>query len=215
MRRVWLACCLLGCGEDQWPALGPALTVGELTGGSEEDLSHGSFAVQFSRAEGLVDSPYIGTEEVTIAVDYDACFASFYEEHPEYTAESAMAAQVYGTLEDGGEGWFDRLCDPTQVQHVECSVIAFEQILDDVERLRVRYAIVGELENLRIEVGPFPLTTEILDFPCDGVPSLLLSPSEISGRDASGATIWVGKMLDEGMAAPLQEKAVVVKAGPP
>jgi hypothetical protein len=52
-----------------------------------------------------------------VVVEYDTCFTEFYDANPNYKADGVDGAPIFGTLADGGEGWRDRLCTPTDPSH--------------------------------------------------------------------------------------------------
>ena len=192
------------------------LAVAALCAGCEEpppDLTHGYIKVQFARSEAAADSPYVGTAEVTITATYDSCFSGFYDTNPNWKADGVDGALVFGTREDGGEGWRDRLCADPESQQARCSVIDIEQQLDVAKLLTVTYEVPENPENRFLKFGPLPLIDQIPEFECEGgSPRMQISPQQISGQNAAGETIWEGEALDEDMAAPGQGKAVVVKS---
>ena len=190
-----VALCAAGCAEEP------------------EDLTHGYIKVQFARSEAASDSPYVGTALVTITMTYDSCFTNFYDANPNWTQEGIDGAPVFGTLDDGGEGWKTRLCSDPESSQAACEVVEIGQVLDVADQLTVTYSVSDNPENRFVKFGPLPLDDKIPEFECEGgSPRMQINPQQMRGEDAGGSVIWEGEALDEDMAAPGQGKAVVVKA---
>lgn len=126
-------------------------------GDPPEEDTHGFVKILFGRSDSEADSPYIGTAEVTIQMAYEGCYQNFYAANPGYRIDGVDGAPIFGTLEDGGEGWRDRLCEEDVGGRAECSVVEIQQLLDQASRLTVRYSISGPLENRQLLFGPLPL----------------------------------------------------------
>lgn len=178
-----------------------------------EDLTHGYIKVQFARSEAAAESPYIGTAQVQITMTYDACFTNFYDANPNWTQEGVEGGPVFGTLEDGGEGWRDRLCDPLDAGQLRCEVVDIRQVLDVADQLTVTYAVSDDPENRFVKFGPLPLVEEIPEFDCaGGSPRMQIDPRSMRGLNGGGQVIWQGEALDDDMARPGQGKSIVVKS---
>lgn len=190
-----VALCATGCAEEP------------------EDLTHGFVKVKFARGGAEADSPYIGTTEITMTMTYDSCFTNFYDTNPNWTQEGIDGALVFGTLDDGDEGWKDRLCSPRDADGVECEVIEIDQELDVADQLTVTYSATGEVENRTLKFGPLPLVDKIPEFQCDGgSPRVQIDPQQIRGRNAAGNVIWEGEALDADMASPTFGGEITVRA---
>lgn len=212
VRVGWLVVVLVGCGDAMFPDAGAALSLGGDTG-DDEELTHGFIRVQFARAESAPDTPYVGTDRIEITMTYDSCFTTFYDGHPNWTVEGADGAPVFGTVDDGGEGWTDRLCAPRDNGQATCTIAGFQQELDITNALTVTYAVEDNPENHFVKFGPLPLIEEIPEFVCEfGWPRMQIDPQQMRGYDSGGAVIWQGEALDQDMASPGQAKAVVVKS---
>lgn len=189
-----------------------AASLGLLPGCSddEEDLQHGSVRITLTRAEGQADNPFVGTAQVRVVLEYGPCLENFYEANPEYQQEGAQGDLVFGRLEDGGEGWADRLCDDPEPQQIECEVALIEQELDQSSQLRVTYNVqADDLETRFLRVGPIPLP-ELAMCEAGQEPRVRLTPNPVTGFDANGMTIWNTATFNAPEANPNQGADLVV-----
>ena len=122
------------------------------------EFQHGSVKLEFRRGDGVTESPFAGTSVMQVTLNYEACLIDFYKENPNWQQNGPDGGTVFGTREDGGEGWRDELCDRG---NVGCEVIEFTQQLDDAQgnHLKVLYSITDDVENRTLHFGPVPLAS--------------------------------------------------------
>ncbi|MBV1857972.1 MAG: hypothetical protein KUG77_06130, partial [Nannocystaceae bacterium] len=185
-----------------------------LTGCGEppEEDTHGFVKIQFARAQSEAESPYTGTTQVDIQMTYEACYQNFYSSFPNWGLEGEDGELAFGTLEDGGEGWKDRLCEEDVGGRADCEVVGFAQLLDDSSRLTVTYNITGPLEARVLLFGPLP-KSELAE--CDGgfAPRVRLEVGGTRGLDAADDVVWtVSTVSDSGVAAPGDGGALTINA---
>lgn len=202
------------------------LTVGLLAGlcattgcdETTEPLTHGAVRVEFLRADNEGSSPYTGTVQVVITLDYLDCLIAFYERETTWKQDGPDGFPVYGTFEDGGEGWKDRLCDgslPDDGRGVDCTVLAIEQELEQSKHLKVTYEVTGDIENRQINFGPLP-TTELAACDGTGQPKVRVGTNgAIRGLSGDGNLVWETKSFTPDQAATDQGQAIKVRAGLP
>ena len=177
--------------------------------------THGFVKIGLLRGTAETMSPYTGTAKVRITMSYDSCFTGFYDTNPNWSQAGVDGALVFGTLDDGGEGWRDRLCDPQETAQAECSVDTIEQrVTNDPKQMTIIYSVGQDVENRFLKFGPLPLIDEITEFECDGgLPRVTMQAQQMVGLNASGAQIWSGQSLEsEGEATPGQGKQIGVRA---
>ncbi len=178
-----------------------------------EDLTHDFVKVQMLRSQAAADTPYTGTSQITITMSYDSCFVGFYQANPSFEPDGIEGGEIFGSMELGGEGWRDRLCDPTDAGQAACTVVSFNQELDAATQLTVTYAVEDVVENRFLKFGPLPLVDKISEFTCDGgSPRVQVDAQRISGVNAGGTKIWSGEAVDTDVAAPGQGKAIQLRA---
>ncbi len=181
-------------------------------GDPPEEDTHSYVKVLFARAQSEAESPYTGTTQVQIQMAYENCYQSFYQAFPNWAVDGEDGAEVFGTLEDGGEGWKDRLCQEDVASRAECEVTEFQQLLDVATRLTVTYNVSGPLENRVLLFGPLP-TKELAD--CEGglSPRVRLETGGTRGLDSSGSQVWrVSSVSASGEAVPGDGAELVVNA---
>ncbi len=181
-------------------------------GDAPEDDTHDYVKVLFGRAENEPDNPYVGTAEVNIQMAYETCYENFYDANPNYAIDGPDGALVFGSEEDGGEGWMDRLCTETESARADCEVLEFNQLLDVAKRLTVTYRITGELENRVLLFGPLP-KKDLTD--CDGgiSPRVRLELGGTGGVDGDGNPIWSVVSAATMTAVPGDGAELVIKGG--
>lgn len=199
-----------------WAVL--ALAVGPLAGCPSdpvEDLDHGIINIEFKRGQSETESPYDGTTRVEVTLLYLECLISFYEENPDYEQFGPEGALVFGTLEDGGEGWFDRLCDTERPGQVDCTVERFRQELDAAKQLTIEYAVSGDIEDRVLPFGPIP---EPGLAACDagGQPIVRVGSSgAVRGLDGSGDVVWATEAFSPSEATTGQGAPITIRAARP
>src|SRR5690606_26146763 len=114
-------------------------------------------------------------------------------------------APVFGTSEDGGEGWRDRLCEPAP-SDVPCGVISFRQL---TTRLTVTYEIFDDkMEGLELPFGPLP-TEELAG--C--IPQInQVAEAQVQGQNNEGTQIWQAVAVNPPNAETGQGKEMRISA---
>lgn len=182
--------------------------------GPDENLEHGTVRITLTPAQNVEGNPFVGTAQIRAVMDYDTCLQNFYESNPEYQQDGAIGETVFGTYDDGGEGWAERLCDDTPPQQVPCESVTIEQQLDNAKELRVIYNVsTTDLETKYVLFGPIPLAGLAM---CEaGVqPRVSLSGNAVAGLDAQGGELWQTVTFDTPQAVPNQGADLVVSIGP-
>jgi len=156
---------------------------------SPEEDTHGFVEVQFARAASESENPYMGTAQVQIQMAYGDCYTQFYDANPEWAIDGEEGSLVFGTEEDGGEGWRDRLCTESVSGRADCNIADIQQLLDDQSRLTITYNITGPLESRTLLFGPLPLKELAA---CDGgfAPRMSIEIGGTRGLDAAGSELW-------------------------
>lgn len=173
--------------------------------------THGFVKIQFGRAQSEASSPYEGTTQVEIQMTYEACYQQFYGANANWGLEGEDGALVFGTIEDGGEGWKDRLCEEDVGGRADCEVVDFQQLLDDTSRLTVTYNITGPLEGRVLLFGPLP-DAELAQ--CDGgfAPRVRLETGGTRGLNSDGAAVWSVSSVNPAVGAPGDGGALTINA---
>lgn len=191
-----LAAPLAGCQEDP-----------------PEDIDHGVVYLQMLRGESEADSPYFGTATIEVTLLYLECLIDFYEANPDYQQFGPEGALVFGTREDGGEGWLDRLCEDDNPEALDCTVTSFRQEFDMSRQLTVTYAVDGgDVENRLLPFGPLPIP-ELAGCEAGGQPIVRVgSNGAVRGIDGNGDTIWNTESFNPSEAATGQGAAIKISA---
>lgn len=177
--------------------------------------THGYVKIQFTRAASESENPFEGTQQVVLQMEYEECYQNFYTVNPNWQIDGEDGELVFGTEEDGGEGWRDRLCSEDVGGRAECEVAEFQQLLDGGSRLTVTYNLNGPLEARTLLFGPLPLA-DLAE--CEGgfAPRVRLNVGSTRGTGAMGAPAWDAvSVSDNGTAAPGGGGSLVVTAARP
>lgn len=176
------------------------------------DLEHGVVWLQLLRSASETANPYEGTVQVEVTMLYLECLIDFYAANPDYQRLGLKDPEIFGTLEDGGEGWKDRLCDQDNPNRVECTVDSFDQEFDVSKHLRVTYSVSGDIDHKEIAFGPIP-TAELAQCEGGGQPEVRVgSNGAVRGLDGAGATIWNTDSFDPPSAVTGQGAQIEIKA---
>jgi hypothetical protein len=176
------------------------------------ELEHGLVWLHLLRGQSEADSPYGGTTKVAVTLLYLECLSDFYMANPDYHQGGIKSDLVFGSLEDGGEGWLDRLCENSNPASINCTVDSFEQQLYSTRQLPVVYSITGDLENREVPFGPVP-DAELAACEGSGQPIVRVGGGgAVRGLDASGSTIWNTESFDPAEAATGQGAAIGIRA---
>lgn len=177
-----------------------------------EQLEHGVVWLQLLRGASEGDNPYAGTVQVEVTMIYLECLINFYEANPDYQRLGLRDAEIFGTLEDGGEGWKDRLCDQDNSNGLECTVDSFDQEFDVSKHLRVTYSVSGDIEHRELAFGPVP-TAGLAQCEGGGQPEVRVGNNgAVRGLDGSGATLWNTDSFDPPSAVTGQGAQIEIKA---
>lgn len=176
------------------------------------DLDHGVVWLQLLRGESEAENPYVGTAKLEITLLYLECLIDFYETNPDYQQDGVEGALVFGTSEDGGEGWRDRLCEVSNPNRANCTVDSFRQELVAARQLTVTYTIEGDLENKEVPFGPVP-KAELAACEAGGQPIVRVgSNGAVRGLTGSGETLWNTEAFNPAEAATDQGGAIKIRA---
>jgi hypothetical protein len=180
--------------------------------GSGTGLTHGVVGLELQRGESQETNPYVGTAVVVATLDYRECLVDFYKANPGLRQDGVEGSTVFGTLDGGGEGWMDRLCDDTR-EHVDCEVAWISQHLDAMVMtgMTVTFDVSGELEGGRLWVGPLP-TSETAQ--CAGGSAAVVGLSSVAGRDSNGEELWRLEAFSPSEAVTDQGAPITVYAAP-
>lgn len=181
------------------------------------DFQHGSVKLEFRRGDGVTESPFAGTSVMQVTLNYEACLIDFYKANPNWQQNGPDGGSVFGTREDGGEGWRDELCDRG---NVECEVIEFDQQLDDSQGnfLKVVYSIAGDVENRTLHFGPVPLAP-LANCEAGGTGATVRVASNgavigLDGVPPDGNRLWQIQKFDPSRAAADQGGSIGIDAEP-
>lgn len=175
---------------------------------SDPPLQHGFVKLDAKPLEGSGAEVFAGTTEVLMSMQYDDCLRDFYGRETSWSQDGVDGHPVFSGHEEGGEGWFDRLCDDPETGQAECEVIEIKQFLEMTHQLQVRVRISEpNLEQQFLKFGPIPLPD------LAGCPSLVRVTSQPMQGFSGTERIWESKSWDESVAAPGQGKAIRVRAG--
>ncbi len=178
----------------------------------EDDPDHGVVWLQMLRGESESDSPYFGTVTVEITLLYLECLIDFYEMNPDYQQGGPEGALVFGTREDGGEGWLDRLCEQSNPNAADCTVQSFRQEFDTTRQLTVNYSVNGDIENREIPFGPLPIAS-LAACEAGSSPTVRVgSNGAVRGIDGEGNTIWNTESFNPPEAATGQGASIRIRA---
>jgi len=183
-------------------------------GDPEDPLEHGIINVEFRRGQSETSSPYEGTSRVGITLVYRECLTDFYGSTPDYQQGGVDSALIYGSLEDGGEGWLDRLCEDRPGQ-VSCTVEKITQELDAANQLTIDYLVDGEVEDRTLPFGPLPLASLADCEPGNDPIVRLVNAGAVRGLDGNGGVVWITESFDPAEAATGQGAPITVRAARP
>jgi hypothetical protein len=184
-------------------------------GDDEPPLEHGTVRLEFKRAENQASNPYDATVNVEITLNYLECLVDFYDANPDYTQAGTIGLPAFGTSDQGGEGWSDRLCDDDSSEAAPCNVVEIVQELDQSKHLKVLYEITGPLEDHYLRFGPLPLESTAS---CEGglSPTVrVASNGAIRGLNGDGTLRWETKSFTPDTVKTNQGQAITVRGGAP
>jgi hypothetical protein len=177
-----------------------------------EELDHGVVWMKLQRGESEAENPYVGTAKIEVTLLYLECIIGFYEGNPDYQQEGVEGALVFGTQEDGGEGWKDRLCEVSNPARADCTVDSFRQELVAARQLTVTYSVEGDPEDRELPFGPLPLP-ELAACEGGGQPIVRVgSNGAVRGLSGSGDTIWNTEAFDPPEAFTGQGQPIGIRA---
>ena len=145
-----------------------------------------------------------------ITLNYEQCIFDFYAANPEWRQDGSEGESVFGSLDQGGEGWFDRLCDVDVPDLVECEVASIEQQLEPIPVLRITYLVSGDLDGRVVPFGPLP-TLALAGCADDVLLTVRLTNGNlVVGYDGGNTEIWDGADYAPNIAATDQDDPIVV-----
>ncbi len=150
----------------------------------DEILTHGVVKLEMRVSANQDGDPYVGTATATITMTYRECLRDFYTANPDLRQEGREGELIFGTEEQGGEGWADRLCESGPGGLADCTVAELRQQLDVVQQLTITYGIGGALIGRTLQFGPVP-TAETA-----GCPNPVVRFASAKGYDGAGNEIW-------------------------
>ncbi len=192
-----------------------ALVMGGCPAEPQENLEHGTVRLQLTRGQSETDNPYVGTVRIEVTLTYRECLIDFYATNPSFQQTGPDGEGVFGTLEDGGEGWFDRLCDSGDAAQVDCTVESFRQELDVAKQLTIVYAIEGDPENRDLPFGPVPKAELAACGPGSAPIVRVANNGSVRGLDGSDNAIWSTESFTPDEAATGQGQAIKIRAARP
>jgi hypothetical protein len=173
----------------------------------EEILRHGMIKIDPRPLEGQTGDVFNGTQEVLLAMRYEQCLADFYQQQPSWARDGIDGSSVFATREEGGEGWFERLCDDPERDQAECEVVSIEQHLEADPQLHVRLRIMdSNLEQAFLPFGPVPLA-ELAE--CQPVMRVTSNPAQ--GFGAGNSRLWATQTWSDSVGAPNQGARIRVR----
>jgi len=137
---------------------------------------------------------------------------NFYNVEPDYQQLNPEGALVFGSREEGGEGWFDRLCDEDRPGQADCTVERFTQELDVARQLTVLYNIEGDIEDRVLPFGPIPKPSLAA---CEngGQPIVRVGGmGSVTGQDTNGNRLWNTETFSPEDATTGQGQAIKIRA---
>lgn len=177
-----------------------------------EELDHGVVWIKLQRGTSQSDNPYVGTSKIHVTLLYLECLIDFYNANPDYQQLGVEGAPVFGSSEDGGEGWLDRLCDLDNPNKVDCTVDGFDQELDAAKQLSVVYSIEGDPEDRELPFGPIP-TAELAACEAGQQPIVRVgSNGAVRGVDGNGDTLWNTEAFGPSEATTGQGRTIDIRA---
>lgn len=176
------------------------------------ELENGVVWLQMLRGESEPDNPYTGSAKIEVTLLYQECLIRFYEMNPDYQQFGPEGALTFGTIEDGGEGWKDRLCEQSNANSLGCTVDSFRQEFDVAHQLTITYSPTGDIENREVPFGPVPKPALAM---CEGGGQPVVrvgSNGAVRGLDGNGATLWNTESFNPTEAATGQGAPIKIKA---
>ena len=148
-------------------------------------VEHDYVKVQFRRADSEDTSPFAGTQEVEINLQYDPCFVEFYTNNPNYASDGLDGAEVFAEfMDDDSKKALCRQKDKTRPV-AACETLSIDQDLEN-NRLKARFRITdSDMEDKVLFVGPIPCP-EITG--CEGIVSA--GGGSGNGFGSNGAPLW-------------------------
>jgi len=156
----------------------------------EEELRHGYVKLEFLRGDSVDSNPYVGTTQIIATMQYLECLSGYYAENMNERADGPDGAAVFGTREEGGEGWRDRLCEVDLPMPIDCEVVSISQQLDvgTADTLSVVYNVMGDIEGRQLAIGPFP-NPETAACMAGELPEVRVSQAGMKGK-AGDTDLW-------------------------
>lgn len=177
----------------------------------EEEFRNGYVKLDFARGQSQDVSPFPTTTQITATLNYRDCLQEYYSTNLNERQDGVDGAKVFGTKEDGGEGWLDHLCEIDLPQGIDCEVESLTQQLEvGTPKLTIVYNIMGEIEGRQLAAGPFPDRDEAACMN-GGLPEVGLG--NVKGSNSDG-DVWTTETFDPTKAVVDQGGAITIYAKP-
>jgi len=178
----------------------------------EEELNHGIVKLEFRRGENEDDNPFVGTATVTATMEYRECLIDYYVNNPSQRQDGVDGELVFGTEEQGGEGWTDRLCEIEVPSQLDCTVESIEQQLDTgAPKMTVIYNVSGDIEGRQVAIGPFP-DRDHAECMSGLSPEVRVLAGSTTGANSEGTRVWSTQTTNPSDAIVDQGKAITIYA---
>jgi hypothetical protein len=178
----------------------------------DEELDYGFVKLEFRRGEGAAN-PFPGTATIEATMEYGDCYRDFYANNSNLRQDGVDGELVFGTKDQGGEGWVDRLCEIELTGQLDCTVESIEQRLDPpaTPHLTVVYNVSGDVDLKNVAFGPLP-DREHADCMNGTLPEVRVGLSGVNGYNSDDAEIWHTQSTNPNEALVDQGKAITVYA---
>ncbi|HET6583906.1 MAG TPA: hypothetical protein VFG69_10665 [Nannocystaceae bacterium] len=177
----------------------------------EMEYRNGFIKLDFARGQSQKTSPFTTTTQITAVLNYRDCLQEYYSNNMNERQDGVDGAKVFGTEEDGGEGWLDHLCAIDLPQGADCSVESLTQQLDvGTPKLTIVYNVTGAIEMRQLAAGPFPDRDEA-GCMAGKLPEVGLG--SVKGSNSNG-DVWVTETFDPTTAVVDQGGAITIYAKP-
>jgi hypothetical protein len=175
----------------------------------ELEYRNGYIKLDFARGLSTDSNPFETTTQITAVLNYRDCLQEYYSNNMNQRQDGVDGAKVFGTKEDGGEGWLDHLCEIDLPQGIDCEVESLTQQLDvGVPKLTIVYNITGPIEMRQLAAGPFPDSDEAA---CMSGTHPEVGLGSVKGSNSDG-DVWNTETFDPTTAVVDQGGAITIYA---
>lgn len=159
---------------------------------AEEDNNWGYVKLLLQKGD-QADSPYPGTAEIGVTVQYRECLSDFYTTKPQWQADGVDGGAVF-------DEWQDKLCSISDSGHpeVDCTVKEIDQNIasdtGETNTLSITYAVTSEVQDRVVLIGPLPQSGMA---GCTPGLDPVVRVTSARGNGASQDTIWSVQTIPE------------------